>query len=282
MVHYDNVSVEPDHPISVIWKESVIMYANTNENQSQSRRCRAGKKINAVECNWCGLYGMCQVAGLNTSVSGLIEKVVSRHEEVAVGQCIVTAGQPLAEIIAVRSGAFKTTVALANGAEQVVDFFLPGELMGLDALSDGLYSNTIVALEHSTICRFHLSRLYLLEERMGDIQQQMIRAFSRQTRRDQWVPLLMGAKNAEQRMALFLLGLSSRFIEHGLPSQRFRLPMSRQFIADYLGLAMETVSRVLKRFHSQGLIDVHARNIDLYNIDDLRVVAGMSVKSFEV
>ena len=254
------------------------MYANTNENLPQPRRCRAGKKTNAVECNWCGLYGMCQVAGLNASAPGLIDKVVSRHEEVAVGQRIVTAGQSHAEIIAVRSGAFKTTVVLANGDEQAVDFFLPGELMGLDTLSEGRSTNAIVALEHSTICRFHLSRLYLLKERMGDFQQQLIQALSRQTRRDQWVPLLMGAKNAEQRLALFLLGLSSRLIEHGLPSQSFRLPMSRRLIADYLGLAMETVSRVLKRFHSQGLIDVHARNIDLYNIDDLRVVAGISAK----
>lgn len=253
------------------------MYANTGENLSQPRRRGAGRTINAVDCNSCDLYGLCRVADLDEPESGLIDDLVSRREEVSVGQRIVTAGQPFTEIIAVRSGAFKTSVALANGVEQAVDFFLPGELMGLEALSEGHYQNSIEALEPSSVCRFNLSRVYLLEQRMADFQQQLIRALSRHTRRDQWVPLLMGAKSAEQRIALFLIGLSTRFIEHGLPSQSFRLPMSRQLIADYLGLAMETVSRILKRFHSQCLIDVRARNIVLCNINDLRVVAGVSV-----
>lgn len=252
------------------------MRVNPVEYLPETPRRTSRKKTAAVECNFCGLYGLCQVAGLDAPATGLIDEVVSRREEVAAGQRLVTAGQPVAEIMAVKSGAFITTAALNNGEEQVVDFFLPGELMGLEALSGGQHQHEIEALEHSSICRFNLSRLDLLEQRMGEFQQQLIRALSRQTRRDQWVPLLLGAKNAEQRMALFLLGISSRFTEHGLPSMSFRLPMSRQLIANYLGLAMETVSRILKRFHSQGLIEVHARSIALHSIHELRDVAGVT------
>jgi CRP/FNR family transcriptional regulator len=100
-------------------------------------------------------------------------------------------------------------------------------------------------------------------------------ALGRQLRTGYSVPLLLGAKSAEQRMALFLLGLSSRFIEHGLPGRSFRLPMSRQCIADYLGLAMETVSRIFKRFDSRALIAVHSRQLSLRDMGMLRVIAGL-------
>lgn len=254
------------------------MHANPAEHLAERLTRKTRKKPNTVECSCCGLYGMCQVAGLDAPNPALIDAVVSRREEVPAGQRLVSAGQPFAEIIAVRSGAFKITDELANGEEQVVDFALPGELMGLEVLSGGVYPHTIEALEASSICRFELSRLHLLEQRMGEFQQQLIQALSMQTRRQQWVPLLLGASNAEQRIAMFLLGIAARFAEHGLPGQRFRLPMSRQLIADYLGLAMETVSRVLKRFHAQGLIDVHARSIALHSLDELRVVAGVAPK----
>lgn len=255
------------------------MQENTGEHTPKVRRRRTRKTVNAVECKCCGLYGMCQIAGLDAATPDLIDKVVSRREKVAAGQRLASAGEPLDEIIAVRSGAFKTTAELANGEEQVVDFSLPGELMGLEALGEGEYPHAIEALEESSICRFNLSRVHMLEQRMGEFQQQVIRALTTQSQRDQWVPLLLGAKNAEQRMAMFLLGLSSRYTEHGLPGLRFKLPMSRQQIANYLGLAMETVSRVFKRFHSQGLIDVHARHIVLENIDELGVVAGVAKKA---
>ena len=110
---------------------------------------------------------------------------------------------------------------------------------------------------------------------MREFQYQLIRALGSQVRTLQAVPLLMGAKSAEQRMALFLLGLSSRFREHGFPWREFRLPMSRQCIADYLGLAMETVSRIFRRFHARDLIAVRSRQISLLDMAGLREVAGL-------
>jgi CRP/FNR family transcriptional regulator len=253
------------------------MHANPAERLPTDSSRKTGKKANAVKCGCCGMHGLCQIAGLDAPSTVQLDQIVSRREKVATGQALAAAGQPMKELIAVKSGAFVSTVLLANGDEQVVDFYLPGELIGLESLSGRRYPQAIVALEQSSICRFDLSRLYLLEERMVELQQHLIDALSKQALRDQWVPLLMGAKSAEQRIALFLLGLSSRFGEHQLPSLDFRLPMSRLHIANYLGLAMETVSRILKRFHTQGVIDVHARKIMLCDVDELRVIAGLAV-----
>lgn len=249
------------------------MHTNIAEHMNPTR---TGRQVSAVECSNCGLYGLCRVAGLDAPTPDLIDEVVTRQETIASGQHLVTAGQPFAEIVAVRSGAFQTTTQLASGEEQVIDFFLPGELIGLDAVGGGSYPHKVEALGESSICRFKLSRLHLLKHHVGEFQQQLIRALSRKSRRDQWAPLLMGAKNAEQRMAMFLLFLSSRYTEHGFHGLKFRLPMSRQHIADYLGLAMETVSRVLKRFHTQGIVSVHARSIALCNVEELRAVARIA------
>ena len=253
------------------------MHATAVDNLYPTRKRRAAKNRQAVECRCCGLYGICRVAGLETSAPALLDEVVNRRETVPAGQRLVAAGKSFAEIIAVRYGAFKVTAILTSGEEQVVEFHLPGELVGLESLGSGYATYEVVALEESSVCRFNLLRLHRFGHRIGEFQQQLIQALGSQTRQDKWVPLLLGAKNAEQRMALFLLGLSSRLTERGFPGQRFRLPMSRSHIASYLGLAMETVSRIFKRFHAQGLLEVRARRIALCDMDALQAVAGVSV-----
>ncbi|WP_172600409.1 helix-turn-helix domain-containing protein [Sulfurivermis fontis] len=234
------------------------------------------RKSNVVECEYCGLYGMCQVAGLEAPVPALIDEIVGRREPVAIGQNVITAGTPFGEIYAVKSGSFKTYLTLANGEQQIIDFYFPGELMGLEGLSRGTYPHMVEALEASSVCRLDFAKVNLLGERLGEFQQQLINALSKRTRQDQWVPLLMGAQNAEQRTATFLLSLSARFAEHDLPSVRFKLPMSRHDIANYLGLAVETVSRMFQRFQTMELLEVHGRHVELRDIDALRVIAGLN------
>lgn len=235
-------------------------------------RARRGK-ANSVECESCGLYGMCQVAGLEAPLPDLIDEIVGRREPVASGHSLIESGVPFREIYAVKSGSFKTYVTLANGQQQILDFYFPGELMGLEGLSEEQYPHQIEALEASSVCRMDFSKLDLLGERLGNFQMELIGALSRRARQDQWVPLLMGAQNAEQRTAMFLLSLSERFAKRGLPSLRFKLPMSRHDIANYLGLAVETVSRMFQRFQTQDLLEVHGRHVELKDMDELHALA---------
>lgn len=252
------------------------MHTKERDTCSATPRGSSRRKHNVVECESCGLYGMCQVAGLEAPVPDLLDEIVGRREPVAAGDDVITAGAPFGEIYAVKSGSFKTYVTMANGERQIIDFYFPGELMGLEGMSAGVYPHAVEALEASSVCRLDFSKLHLLGARLGDFQQQLIAALSRRARQDQWVPLLMGAQNAEQRTATFLLSLSSRFAEHDLPSLRFKLPMSRHDIANYLGLAVETVSRMFQRFQSMELLEVHGRHVELRDLDALRVIAGLN------
>lgn len=243
----------------------------TDRKTVSTRRSR--KQKNIVECDHCGLYGICRVAGLEEPGSHLIDEVVDRREPVADEQHLIRAETPFCDIFAVKSGSFKTVARLANGAEQIIDFHFPGELIGLEALANGRYAHDVVALEPSSVCRLSFEHIENLGARFGEFQNQLILALSKRTRHDQWVPLLMGAQNAEQRAATFLLSLSARFAEHDLPSQQLKLPMSRHDIANYLGLAVETVSRMFQRFQSLEYLEVHGRHVELRNMEKLRELA---------
>lgn len=251
------------------------MYANQLSDTVSERRVGKGLGAKAIDCRSCGLHGLCRIAGLDEQDQTLIDRVVTRRKEVAAGRKLLRAGQKLDAVIAVRSGAFKVSTRLKGAEEQIVGFVLPGELLGLEALGGARYPYDVEALEGSSICRFSLAQLHLLESRLDDVQQQLILAMGRQARIGQTVPLLLGAKNADQRIALFLLGLSSRLMEHGFSGRQFRLPMSRYCIASYLGLAMETVSRVFKRLHAGGVLNVRARQIEMVDMQQLRMIAGL-------
>lgn len=242
----------------------------------QASAAPADRRSRGVACKECGLYGLCRVAGLEAKPEPVFEQVVSRREKVAAGAQLLSSGCVPGEIIAVHSGAFKASSRMANDREQVNEFILPGELIGLELLDGGPGGSVVEALEPSRVCRFRLSRLHLLAASMDAFRQQLIRALVQRNRIALKAPLMMGACKAEQRLALFLLGLSERFETHGFPAAEFRLPMSRGCIANYLGLAMETVSRVMKRFHSRGLIGLRSRQVSLVDIPRLREMAGLS------
>lgn len=229
----------------------------------------------SVECCACGLYGLCRVAGLESSSPVLIDAVVKRSEAVAAGDSLFADQDAPREIVAVKSGAFKASVRSGGAEERIVGFFLPGELIGMESVTGGTCPYTVEALKPAHVCRLNLARLHRFEPRHSEFQRQLILALGRQLHSSQDTSLLLGATTAEQRMALFLLGLSTRLLQHGLQGGRFKLPMSRRDIASYLGLAMETVSRVFKRFHARGLIAVRARDVALLDMRQLREAAGL-------
>jgi CRP/FNR family transcriptional regulator len=82
--------------------------------------------------------------------------------------------------------------------------------------------------------------------------------------------LVMGKRPAEERLAYFLISLSERLKRRGFSSSEFKLSLTRQEIGNHLGLALETVSRLLKKFQDDGLIVVQNRFIQIKNLDLLK------------
>jgi CRP/FNR family transcriptional regulator len=97
---------------------------------------------------------------------------------------------------------------------------------------------------------------------------------SREIVRDEDMLMMLGRMSAEERLASCLMSFSRRFARLGTGSVEFRLSMSRQDLGDYLGLALETVSRLLSRFQEENLINVHGRQIVLRDLDRLRAMAA--------
>ncbi|WP_419607367.1 Crp/Fnr family transcriptional regulator, partial [Thiolapillus sp.] len=151
------------------------------------------------------------------------------------------------------------------GHSRVMGFYLPGEIAGIENIGQATCNHTTRALEKGTICQLDFSALdkTLTQSELINVQKYLLGSAAQHARQLQWERSLTGMQTAEQRVAAFLLNIASRLDSHGFHALQFRLPMSREAIADYLGLAMETVIRTLKNLQHQSLISIRAKNIEI-------------------
>jgi CRP/FNR family transcriptional regulator len=106
-----------------------------------------------------------------------------------------------------------------------------------------------------------LAQLEHVAEQVPGLQRQLLRIIGQGINRDQGHIEMLGRRNAHERMAIFLHQISARYQALGRSGERFLLPMSREDIASYLGLVIETVSRTLGKMQDEGLIAVNGREI---------------------
>ncbi|MBP6458186.1 MAG: helix-turn-helix domain-containing protein [Pseudoxanthomonas sp.] len=176
------------------------------------------------------------------------------------GDHIFREGDPFNAIAAVRAGTVKTYVNDASGREQVLGFFLPGEVIGLNAIASSRYPCNAVALDTVMLCRFSFPMMATLAGRMPGLQRHLFNLLSQDIGK---ASLLAGNFTADERLAAFLVLLSRRFAERGFSEHRMRLTMARTDIANYLRLAPETVSRVLRRLQDEGVLKVDRRDMEI-------------------
>jgi CRP/FNR family transcriptional regulator len=217
---------------------------------------------------------MCRVAGLGSKEACLMESIVERRVPVAEGEGLVAAGDAFEHLYAVKSGAFKTVARTPDGNEQIVAFHLPGDIIGVEAVGTRRHTYDVVALNDSRACRLNYRALQALQPQMPEFQQALIEAMSRRILHDQWMSGLLGTQTAERRIAAFVLSVSVRLDDRDLPGSQFRLPMSREDIANYLGLAVETVSRTLKQLHHRGVLMARGRNTQIKERVELEALAN--------
>lgn len=221
-------------------------------------------------CTTCAFSAACLSSGYDKThlrdLHVLVEHVGPFHE----GDHIFREGDPFNVIAAVRAGTVKTYVDDAEGREQVLGFFLPGEVIGLSAISHAKYPCNAVALDSVQLCRFSFPNIAALAARMPGLQQRLFSLLSEDINK---ASLLAGNFTADERMAAFLVSLSRRYAIRGFSPNRFTVAMTRTDVANYLRLASETVSRVFRRFQDEGLLHVERRDIELLNKDRLEQLA---------
>jgi CRP/FNR family transcriptional regulator len=221
----------------------------------------------ATRCSTCNLREVCLPCGLAGSRHALLDDVVYTRKRVRRGEALYRAGSPFESIYAVRSGFFKSRMVLGDGRDQVTGFHMAGEIVGMDGIGHGAHAADLMALEDSEVCVIPYARLH-----EPDLQRQLHKAMSRELVRDHGVMMLLGTMRAEERLAAFLLSLSQRFVARGYASDEFHLRMTRNEIGSYLGLSLETVSRLFSRFHDEGLVAVQQKHIRILDIPGLRAV----------
>ena len=164
--------------------------------------------------------------------------------------------EPADYLYKVISGSVRTSKILSDGRRQIGDFYLPGDIFGLEFADTHALSAEAVSAAKVLVVR--RSALNALAERDASVAAQLFALTGRELRRAQERIVLL-IKSAQERVASFLLEMSERLTL----DNAIELPMSRQDIADYLGLTIETVSRTLTSLESAAAIEVTARRIRL-------------------
>ncbi|MGH8030249.1 MAG: helix-turn-helix domain-containing protein [Arenimonas sp.] len=222
-------------------------------------------------CSTCAFSQACLAEGMDKRALGELHVLVEHVGPFATGEHLFRQGDKFEAIAAVRAGTVKTYVLDREGREHVLGFHFAGEVIGLDAIDGESFPCNAVALDTVMLCRFSFPRIAMLAARLPGLQRQLFRLLSRDIGR---VALLAGDFSADQRMAAFLLGLSRRLAARGFSSSRFALTMPRTDIANYLRLAPETVSRVLRRLQAEGVLRVDRRELELLDREALENLAA--------
>lgn len=174
----------------------------------------------------------------------------------------------------VQGGQFKTVRTDEDGYEQVQDFADRHDLIGCDALADGRYASSAVALEESWVYALPTGDLQRLARQVPVFAARWQAAMARQILRAGDRAWLMGAVGAEKRVARFVLLIARRQAERGESARQLRLHMGRRDVASHLGLAHESVSRSLTVLATAGMLAVHNRDIELIDAAALRAFAS--------
>ncbi|SHE78792.1 CRP/FNR family transcriptional regulator, anaerobic regulatory protein [Modicisalibacter ilicicola DSM 19980] len=214
-------------------------------------------------CRNCRLRSLCLPESLSTADIGKLEEIVHRRKPIARGDYLFQAGHPFTAIYAVRTGSIKTSTLLSNGDEHISGFHLPGEVIGLDAITSDRHPSAAIAMETTSVCEIPFNSLEALGEQAPALQHQLVRIMSRELVTEQGTAQLLTRRSAEQRLAAILLNFSDRFANRGLSASRFRLPMSRLDLGNYLGLVPETMSRTFRRLEEQGLLSIAGKEVSI-------------------
>lgn len=227
-----------------------------------------------VSCASCRLSELCLPLALNKSEIHKLDAIVERNRPLTKGDHLYRQSDEFKSVYAVRSGSFKSYFLSDSGKSRVTGFYLLGDIIGMDGIASNKYANSTSALEHSSICEIPFSQLGKLSREQPSLQHHFFAIMGNEIVKDQQVHTLLSSYSAEERTASFLLGLSSRYARVSLSPTRFLLSMTRGDIGEYLGLTVETVSRIFTSLQKKRLISVDNREIELLDIESLRDIVS--------
>jgi CRP/FNR family transcriptional regulator len=218
----------------------------------------------------------CLPAGLPPEDMERLDALISYRVRIRKRASLYRPGERFCALYAIRLGTFKTLVLAEDGLEQVTGCHMAGEILGLDGLGADRYTCEAIALEDSEVCVLPFDEIDRMANDVPLLRRNLYRLLSRDLCHDHDMMLTLGSRCAEERLVLFLLNLAGRYQARGYSSSEFVLRMTREEIASYLGLKLETVSRLFSHLQEEGLIQVQGRAIKLLDAPALRRSVGQS------
>lgn len=227
-----------------------------------------------TSCENCSLHELCLPRGLDKDELDKLDSIVIRTQPLHRGDVLFRAGDSFTSIYTVRTGCIKLTANSSSGDEQIIGFYLPGEIIGLDGIEKETHSCTAEALDTSSLCAIPFGNLANICKQIPSLNHEMFKMIGRELSHENQLLLTITKKHAEGRIATFLLSLSKRFNQLGYSEKEFRLAMSRSEIGNYLGLTFETVSRTMSKLQKQGVISINHKYITIEDMASLNAICS--------
>ena len=248
-----------------------IHLADTGEN-GPLKACAHDFQVN---CGNCRLNSICLPLALESDDIQQLDEIIQRSKPLQKSQHLYREGDDFQSVYAVRSGTLKAYKTTDDGREQVTGFYFPGEILGMDGINNNSHASSAKALETVAVCEIPFSSLEKLSSLMPNLQRHFFQLMSREITEDQQLITLLSKNSADERVSALLLSISARNARRKLSSTQFRLPMSRVDIGNYLGLTVETVSRVFSRMQKMDILQVDNKEIEILNTDGLKNMANL-------
>jgi len=246
---------------------------NDADRDAGFQACNHDFKVN---CGNCRLNSICLPLALESEDIQQLDDIIQRARPLQKGDYLYREDDEFRSLFAVRSGALKAYRTTDDGREQITGFYFPGEILGMDGISADRYASSARALETAAICEIPFSSLEKLSALMPNLQRHFFQLMSREITEDQLLITLLSKNSADERVAALMLSISSRNARRRLSATKFRLPMSRVDIGNYLGLTVETVSRVLSRMQKLKILKVDNKEIEILDVNGIRELANVS------
>ncbi|PCH84537.1 MAG: FNR-like transcriptional regulator [Piscirickettsiaceae bacterium] len=220
-------------------------------------------------CNFCALSPLCLPAAFDEENLNELESIISSGKQYLPKQTVFNQGDAFHSLHVVKSGAVKTYITDTTGNECVTGFYLPGEIIGLESIAGRIHLSTAATTTDCRLCIISYENLAKLRKNNSSLSDWAVNLFSSSLASDHSFFQCLSLHSANARLATFLLDISKRSSRTAKYQLEFTLPMSRQDIGNYLGLACETTSRAFSRLINSQYIKKNSRQITILDLAKL-------------
>ena len=223
-----------------------------------------------TSCYLCSLRELCLPCGLDDTDISKLDNIVDHSNLIHAGEPVFATGDPFRGLYIIRAGAIKLLTYCNDNKEDIIGFYLAGDIIGIDGFEYHKHRCSAIALETSSYCILPFPSIVQLCQKIPELNNQLLKIISREMTNDNSLILKLSKNNSEEKIAIFLITLSNRYKRLGYSPYEFKLPMTRHEISNYLNLTNETICRVFTKFQRSGLLDTTSRKVKI--LDQIRLL----------